>query len=51
MADDIKEKNFINSIGSSNKSENIFGFQFHQEYIIYQRKKNLFLLVIIMKLK
>ncbi len=44
MADDIKEKYFINSIESSNKSENIFVFQFHKEYIIYQRKKNSFLI-------
>ena len=40
MADDIKGKFFVNSIESSNKSENIFGFQFHNEYIIYQRTKN-----------
>ena len=39
MADDIKEKNFINSIGSSNKSENIFGFQFHKEYYLSKKKK------------
>ncbi len=44
MADDIKEKYFINSIESSNKSENIFVFQFNYEYIIYQRKKNSFLI-------
>ena len=44
MADDIKDKNFINLIESSNKSENIFGFQFHKEYIIYQRKKKSFLI-------
>ena len=40
LSKDKNEKIFVNSIESSNKSENIFGIQFHNDYIIYDRSKN-----------
>ena len=40
LSKDKNEKIFVNSIESSNQSENIFGIQFHNDYIIYDRSKN-----------
>ena len=40
LSKDKNEKIFVNSIESSNKSENTFGIQFHNDYIIYDRSKN-----------